>query len=118
MEFQDIYGLAYQKWCVGGDFNMIRRSDEKLGGTRLTLNMRYFDELIRDLKLFDPPLEMLLLLGQICKMFLFVRNWIDFCSHQRDSFFPHCIQEALLRWTSDHNPICLDTNLGVLRLSI
>ena len=60
---------------VGGDFNVIRRFDEKLGGARLTLNMRYFDELIGDLELFDPPLEMLLLLCQICKIFLFVRDW-------------------------------------------
>ena len=53
---------------------MIRRSDEQLGGSRLTRNMRYFDELIRDLKLFDPLLGMLLLLGQIYRRFLFVRD--------------------------------------------
>ena len=57
MEVQDLYGLAYPKWCVGGDFNVIRRSVEKLGGSRITLNMRRFDELIRELELFDTPLR-------------------------------------------------------------
>ena len=42
---------------VGGDFNVIRRSVEKLGGSRITLNMRRFDELIRELELFDTPLR-------------------------------------------------------------
>ena len=57
MELQDLYGLACPKWCIGGDFNVIRRPVEKLGGSRLTLNMRCFDELIRELELFDPPLR-------------------------------------------------------------
>ncbi|RVW99862.1 Transposon TX1 uncharacterized 149 kDa protein [Vitis vinifera] len=48
------------RWCVGGDFNVIRRISEKLGETRLTFNMSF--------------------------------------------------QEALPRWTSDHSPICLETN--------
>ena len=36
---------------------MIRRFVEKLGGSRITLNMRCFDELIRELELFDPALR-------------------------------------------------------------
>ena len=55
LEIQHLFGLTYPKWCVGGDFNVIRRSSEKLGGTRLTPTMRLFDELIRDLELIDPP---------------------------------------------------------------
>ena len=44
-------------WCVGGDFNVIRRSSEKLGGSRLTSNMRDFDSFIRECELLDPPLR-------------------------------------------------------------
>ena len=112
MELQDLYGLAYPKWCIGGgDFNVIRRTVEKLGGYRITLNMRRFDELIRELELFDPPLRNASFTWSnlqdvpICKrldIFLFTFEW--------DNLFPHRTQEALPRWTSDHNPICLDTN--------
>ena len=111
MELQDLYGLACPKWCIGGDFNVIRRSVEKLGGSRITLNMRCFDELIRELELFDPPLRNAFFTWSdlrdvpICKRldrFLFTFEW--------DNLFPYCSQEALPRWTSDHNPICLDTN--------
>ncbi|RVW25924.1 hypothetical protein CK203_095970 [Vitis vinifera] len=41
--------------CVGGDFNVIRRISEKMGDSRLTVNMRCFDEFIRESGLLDPP---------------------------------------------------------------
>ncbi|RVW89561.1 putative ribonuclease H protein [Vitis vinifera] len=31
LELQDLYGLTFPRWCVGGDFNVIRRISEKLG---------------------------------------------------------------------------------------
>ena len=44
-------------------------------------------------------------------MFLFARGWIDSCSHLSGTiFFSQSLQEALPRWTSDHSPICLETN--------
>ncbi|KAL6348507.1 hypothetical protein AAG906_009967 [Vitis piasezkii] len=61
LELQDLYGLTFPRWCVGGDFNVIRRISEKLGET-----MGYL--------------------------------------------FSQSFQEALPRWTSDHSPICLETN--------
>ncbi|RVW15385.1 putative ribonuclease H protein [Vitis vinifera] len=67
LELQDLHGLTFPRWCVGGDFNVIRRISEKMGDSRLTVNMRRFDEFIRE-------------------------------------------SEALPRWTSDHSPICLETN--------
>ncbi|RVW86687.1 LINE-1 retrotransposable element ORF2 protein [Vitis vinifera] len=67
LELQDLHGLTFPRWCVGGDFNVIRRISEKRGDSRLTVNMRRFDEFIRE-------------------------------------------SEALPRWTSDHSPICLETN--------
>ncbi|RVW97209.1 Protein-tyrosine sulfotransferase [Vitis vinifera] len=54
-------------------FNVIRRISEKMGDSRLTVNMRCFDEFIRESGLLDPPLGMRLLHGSnmhvnpICK---------------------------------------------------
>ena len=33
VELLDIFGLCFPLWCVGGDFNVLRRSSEKLGGS-------------------------------------------------------------------------------------
>ena len=57
LELQDLSSLTFPKWCVGGDFNVIRRISEKLGGSKLTSNMRDFDDLIRECELIDPPLR-------------------------------------------------------------
>ena len=57
LELQDLYGLTFPMWCVGGDSNVIRRISEKLGDSRLTFNIRCFDEFIRESGLLDPPLR-------------------------------------------------------------
>ncbi|RVW28239.1 hypothetical protein CK203_083670 [Vitis vinifera] len=57
MELQDLHGLTFPRWCVGGDFNVIRRISEKMGDSKLTVNMRCFDEFIRESGLLDPPLR-------------------------------------------------------------
>ena len=111
MELQDLYGLTFPMWCVRGGFNVIRRISEKLGASRLTPNMRRFDEFIRESGLFDPPLRNVAFTWSsmqdvpICKRldrFLFPSEW--------DLFFSQSLQEALPRWNSDHSPICLETN--------
>ena len=68
-ELQDLFGLTFPRWCVGGDFNVIR-SSEKLGGSRVTPSMRCFDEFIRESELIDPPLNN----ASICKLCLFVKG--------------------------------------------
>ena len=82
---------------------MIRRSVEKLGGSRITLNKLFeLQDLYcsRELELFDPPLRNASFTWSnlqdvpICKRldrFLFTFEW--------DNLFPHCTQEALPRWT-------------------
>ena len=40
VELLDIFGLSFPLWYVGGDFNVIRRSSKKLGGSSLTSSMR------------------------------------------------------------------------------
>ncbi|RVW78773.1 hypothetical protein CK203_050954 [Vitis vinifera] len=57
LELQDLYGLTFPRWCVRGDFNVIRRISEKMGDSRLTFNMRCFDEFIRESGLLDSPLR-------------------------------------------------------------
>ena len=57
VELFDIYGLSFPLWCVGGDFNVIRRSSEKLGGSSLTSSMKDFNSFIRVCELLDPPLR-------------------------------------------------------------
>ena len=57
VELLDIFGLSFPLWCVGGDFNDIRRNSEKLGGSSLTSSMRDFDGFIRDSELLDLPLR-------------------------------------------------------------
>ena len=34
VELQELFGLTYPKWCVGGDIDVIRRISEKMGGSR------------------------------------------------------------------------------------
>ena len=55
LELQDLSGLTFPKWCVDGDFNVIRRVSKKLGGSRVTPSMD-FDDFIRECELIDPPL--------------------------------------------------------------
>ena len=111
MELQDLYGLMFPMWCVGRGFNVIRRISEKLGASRLTPNMRCFDEFIRESGLFDPSLRIATFTWSnmqdvpICKRldrFLFSYEW--------DYFFPQSLHVALPRWTLDHSPIYLETN--------
>ena len=78
VELFDIYGLTYPLWCVGGDFNVIRRSSEKMGGSSLTPSMRDFDSFIRECELLDHLFGMLHSLGQICKSLPCVRDWTVF----------------------------------------
>ena len=111
VELSDLFGLTYPSWCVGGDFNVIRRRSEKLGGSRVTSSMRDFDGFIRESELHDSPLRNASFTwsnmqeSPVCKRldrFLYSNEW--------ELSFPQSLQEVLPRWTSDHWPIVLDTN--------
>ena len=102
--FKIFQALTFPKWCVGGDFNVIRRILEKLGGARLTSSIMDFDNLVKECQLIDPPLRnpsftwSNLQENPVCKRrFLF--------SRELEKGFPQCIQEALPILTSDHCPI-------------
>ena len=112
VELSDIFGPSFPCWYVGGDFNVIRRSSEKLGGSSLTPSMRDFDDFIREYEWLDPPLRSTpftwsnMQESPVCKRldrFLYSNEW--------EQLFPQILQEVLPRWTSDHWPIVLETNL-------
>ena len=95
-EILDIFGLSYPLWCVGGDFNVIRRSSEKLGGFRLTSSKKDFDGFIRECELLDLPLRNTpftrsnMQESPVCKrldQFLYSNEW--------EHFFPQSFQEVL-----------------------
>ncbi|RVW16207.1 Transposon TX1 uncharacterized 149 kDa protein [Vitis vinifera] len=111
VELSDIFGLSSPCWWVGGDFNVIRRSSEKLGGSSLTPSMKDFDDFIRDCELIDSPLRSApftwsnLQEHPVCKRldrFLYSNEW--------EQLFPQSLQEVLPRWTLAHWPIVLETN--------
>ena len=57
--WDELVGLSEicgSKWCLGGDFNVVRNIGEKRNNSSNTRSMRTFDELIREVELQDPPL--------------------------------------------------------------
>ncbi|KAJ9678294.1 hypothetical protein PVL29_020454 [Vitis rotundifolia] len=111
MELLDIYGLSFPLWCVGGDFNVIRRSSEKLGGSSLTSSMKDFDDFIRECELLDPPLRNAPFTWSNMQENLVCKRLDRFLhSNEWEQSFPQSLQEVLPRRTSDHWPIVLETN--------
>ena len=55
-ELTGLSTICGDKWCLGGDFNVIRTVQEKFNSNRNTRSMRMFDKLIRELNLKDLPL--------------------------------------------------------------
>ncbi|RVW53508.1 Transposon TX1 uncharacterized 149 kDa protein [Vitis vinifera] len=105
-------GFFLKPGAGSGDFNVIRSSSEKLGGSSFTSSMKNFDGFIRDCELLDPPLRNApftwsnMQESPVCKRldrFLYSNEW--------ELSFPQSLQEVLPRWTSDHWSIVLDTNL-------
>ena len=41
-----LYGV---KWCIGGDFNMMKSLQEKFNSNKTTRSMKLFDELAKEL---------------------------------------------------------------------
>ena len=60
MEFWDelssLKEICNDRWCVRGDFNVVRRVTKKFNSITYTRSMREFDYLIGELELVDPNL--------------------------------------------------------------
>ncbi|XP_062097049.1 uncharacterized protein LOC133803120 [Humulus lupulus] len=108
-ELAGLSAICGNNWCVGGDFNVVRRVDEKLNSKSNTRSMKKFDALIREVKLVDPKLQN----GRFtwsnyrhkpicCRLdrFLHTPSWSRLYSFVR--------QEVMVRLVSDHSPVVLD----------
>ncbi|VVA41200.1 PREDICTED: RNA-directed DNA polymerase, partial [Prunus dulcis] len=111
-ELAGLFGLCGNKWCIGGDFNVVRFVSEKSNGGRMTSSMKTFNDFIDDTNLRDPNLLNASFTwsnfreNAVCRRldrFLFSEEWED--------SFPHVKHTALARVTSDHCPIMLDTSI-------
>ena len=55
-ELSGLKEICNDRWCVGGDFNVVRRVSEKFNSSSNTRSMKEFDYLIGELELVDPNL--------------------------------------------------------------
>ncbi|OVA07500.1 hypothetical protein BVC80_39g3 [Macleaya cordata] len=111
LELSDIYGYVNVQWLLGGDFNAIRRLDEKQGGCRINKSMRDFSEFISRFDLIDLPLNGAKYTGSnghdsptMSRVDRFLLS-PDF-----DAKYPFALQLAQPSPASDHIPILLDPN--------
>lgn len=56
-ELAGLWSICIDRWCVIGDFNVVRFVHEKFYSTRNTRSMKIFKDLIGELSLFDQPLK-------------------------------------------------------------
>ena len=54
-EMAGLVSICGDKWCIEGDFNVVRVVRKKLNSNSVTRSMKTFDELIREMRLVDPP---------------------------------------------------------------
>ncbi|XP_075473994.1 uncharacterized protein LOC142505056 [Primulina tabacum] len=101
--------ICGDRWCLGGDFNVVRSIQEKINSCSMTSSMHCFDSLIQELQLCDPPLMngkftwSNLRSSPICcrlDRFMFTVGWTEIYPFYRQSILP--------RITSDHFPLVLD----------
>lgn len=109
-ELAGLGAICGPRWCLGGDFNVVRFAREKNKPVRARRSMRMFNEIISELSLIDPPLAN----GDYtwsnfrdnptCSRidrFLFTAEW--------RGMFSYGLQEAQLRGVSDHFPLTFST---------
>ena len=110
-ELSGLKEICQSRWCVGGDFNVVRRVSKKFNSSSTTRSMRQFDSLIRDLELTDPTLANARFTwsnfreSPVCyrlDRFLFTNDWVVGYQSFR--------QEVEPRAVSDHSPVVLDTS--------
>lgn len=107
-EILDLNGLCAGHWCIGRDFNVVRRIEKKSTRGRFTRSMKNFNLLIEDLNFIDVPM----------KNDSF--TWSDFrerpvaTSIDRFLLSQKCVEAfkevellRLHRTTSDHSPLFL-----------
>ncbi|XP_026400489.1 uncharacterized protein LOC113296393 [Papaver somniferum] len=96
-------------WCIGGDFNIITKCDEKKNCKKITRSMVKFNNFILEHDLIDLPLKgarYTCLNGQanlvMCRLDRFL------ISPSFEQHYPFVSRSAKARPTSDHIPLLLD----------
>ena len=103
--------ICEDRWCVGEDFNVVRRVSEKFNSSTNTRSMKDFDYLIGELQLVDPNLNNAKFTWSnfrhqpiCCRLdrFLLTNGWA--------ASYPSYRQELEARLVSDHALVILDTS--------
>lgn len=108
-ELHYIRGLWEIPWVIGGDFNVIRRIEERNTSRGITHSMKKFSRFISIHALIDPPLKGSKFTwsnGQASPVLSRIDRFIF--STDFEAKFPFVSQLAKTRATSDHIPIVLD----------
>lgn len=118
-ELELIYSYGIDAWLLAGDFNLIRRCDERIGPSfNIALSAR-FNALLSRLQLFEIPF--------VDRKFTWARSassisraLLDrvFCSTEWEHHYLSHRLSFLPQFMSDHNPLILHTNSHVFKTTI
>ncbi|XP_059635931.1 uncharacterized protein LOC132278132 [Cornus florida] len=103
------FGKNSLPWCLGGDFNSIRSPFERSTGGRWSPEMTQFSDFIDGHLLIDLPLEGATFTwssGRDPVTLSRLDRFLNFGDWEEK--FPDVTQAALVRVTSDHEPLVLD----------
>ena len=110
-EITGLKEICSVRWCAGGDFNVVRRVDEKFNSLTNTRSMREFDLLIDELELVDPNLTNARFTWSNFRQFpICCRLDRFFFTNEWAAAFQCYRQEVEVRPISDHSPLFLDTS--------
>ncbi|KAL5726418.1 hypothetical protein ACHQM5_009463 [Ranunculus cassubicifolius] len=108
-ELEEVRGFWDGPWCIGGDFNAVRREGERRGEVGWSKEMEEFSEFVENNELVDLPM--------IGRKYTWARGGRSLSMSRLDRFivssewvklFPHSIVASIPKPISDHCPILLD----------
>ena len=103
--------MCNDRWCVEGDFNVVRRMSEKFNSLSNTRSMREFDSLIGELDLVNPNLNNARLTWSNCREYLICYRLDRFLFTNEWAVVYLCFKEEVeARVISDHSLVVLDTS--------
>ncbi|WRX10499.1 Reverse transcriptase domain - like 10 [Theobroma cacao] len=111
MEILSLKNSYEGPWCICGDFNIIKSTEEKIGDNLDYSGMALFIDFINSMELVNLPLSGGLFTWSDNRAFPTMCHLDRFLvSDDIMLKFPAVIQRVLPRSTSDHNPISLSVN--------
>lgn len=109
LELFSLSDYILEPWCIGGDFNITRRPQERFPVGRLTKGMKKFNKFIEETSLLEIPLAN----GRFSWERDGTANAVSlidrfFISKQWDEFFENTRVNGQARLVSDHFPLLLE----------